>query len=306
MTDFEIPRSMSYQDLRADGMTRESIRVSVGAGHLFHARRDVYVRGDCSDRVLQSARVGGRADCVSMMRELGVYVLADENSLHVQIPRHRSRLRSPRSRGARLDGTAHRVVVHWRDDPSDADSLIADPVHAVAQAVLCQEVRPAIATLDSALNKGVIAEHQIDALFELIPLNRHAIRRAIDGRAEAGPETFARLICRTFGVSVELQVRIAGVGRVDLVVDGWIIVECDSRAFHGGWDLQERDRRRDLAAAEQGYTTLRPTANHLVWEPGLLLRAVAGLLDRGPRQHDAVISRRRRRDRGRSAIRVMN
>ncbi|WP_162621890.1 hypothetical protein [Microbacterium suaedae] len=295
MTSMEIPRSYSYQDLRADGMTRETIRASVDVGLLFHARRDVYVRREYSDRVLRAARVGGRVDCVSMLRENDVYVFAAEDSLHVQIPRHRSRLRSPRRRGTPLDRTAHRIVVHWRDDPSDADSLFADPVHALARAVGCQPVRPAIATLDSALNTGFISEHQLDAVFAMIPLRRHSIRAAIDGRAEAGPETFARLLCRTFGVSVELQVDIAGVGRVDLVVDGWIIVECDSRAFHGGWEMQERDRRRDLAAARLGYTTLRPTANQLSWESGLLLDALSGLLVRGPQQHGAVKARRRRR-----------
>ncbi|WP_221583688.1 hypothetical protein [Microbacterium sp. G2-8] len=295
MTRIESPRSASYQDLRAEGMTRESIRAGVGAGQLFHARRDVYVQGDLSDRVLQAARVGGRLDCVSLLRTSGVYVLAAEEALHVQIPRHRSRLRSPGSRRVKLDGTAHRVVIHWRDDPSDADALFADPVRAVAQALICQPVRPAIATLDSALNTGFISEQDLDAVFETIPPRRRSMRAAIDGRAEAGSETFARLICRTFGLSVELQVEIPNVGRVDLLVDGWIIVECDSHAFHGGWEAQERDRRRDLAAAQLGYSTLRPTANHLSWEPHLLRDALAGLLARGPRRQDAVRLRRKRR-----------
>jgi hypothetical protein len=42
-----------------------------------------------------------------------------------------------------------------------------------------------------------------------------------------------RLLLRALGHRAEVQVRIAGVGRVDLVVDGWLIVECDSRAYHG-------------------------------------------------------------------------
>lgn len=295
MAQLEIPRSASYQDLRADGMTRDSIRAGVDAGHLFHARRDVYVDARSSDRVLQAARVGGRVDCLSLMRECGVFVLAAEDSLHLQVPVHRSRLRSPRSRAVRLDGSAHRVVVHWRDDPADVDALCADPVPAVAQAVNCQPARPAIATLDSALNTGLISEHQLDAVFGYVPFYRHAIRAAVDGRAEAGSETFARLISRTFGVSVELQVRIDGVGRVDLLIDGRIIVECDSRKFHGGWERQEHDRRRDLAAAARGYVTLRPTANHIFVEPWVLRDALDGLLVRGSLQHNAVKPRRRRR-----------
>lgn len=283
-----VPESFSYQGLRAEGMSRESIRAAVGAGQLFHARRDVYLARPASDRLQQAARVGGRLDCVSLMREAGVFVLAAERDLHVQVPKHRSRLRSPRARSVPLNGRTHSVVVHWRDDPADPRALHTDPVHAVTQALACQRPRASLATLDSALNVGFIGEAQLDAVFARLPRRWGALRAAVDGRAEAGSETFARLISRTFGVSVELQVQVKGVGRVDILVDGWIIVECDSRAFHGGWESQERDRRRDLAAAAQGYTTLRPAATHLFDEPRLLRDALAGLLARGPVQHNAV------------------
>lgn len=124
---------------------------------------------------------------------------------------------------------------------------------------------------------------QLDAVFAHLPVSQQVIRPLIDERAESGPETLARLICRTFGVSVEPQVWINGVGRVDLVIDGWIIVECDSRGFHSGWERQESDRMRDLAAAARGYASLRPTANQLFSAPDVFRSALAGLLGRGPR-----------------------
>lgn len=40
------------------------------------------------------------------------------------------------------------------------------------------------------------------------------------------------------GRPIDLQVRIAGVGRVDLVVGGWIVVECDSKEFDESWAAQ--------------------------------------------------------------------
>ena len=60
---------------------------------------------------------------------------------------------------------------------------------------------------------------------------------------------------------------IAGVGRVDLVLDGWLVIECDSREFHEGWMPQQRDRARDLALAALGYVTLRPWASAIMWQP---------------------------------------
>lgn len=82
---------------------------------------------------------------------------------------------------------------------------------------------------------------------------------------ESGPETLVRLILRGLGCDVDVQVQIPGVGRVDFVVDGWLIIECDSKAHHEGWDAQRRDRRRDIAAAALGYTTIRPLAEDLLY-----------------------------------------
>ncbi|WP_029151263.1 endonuclease domain-containing protein [Microbacterium indicum] len=275
-------RSWSYAELRGDGMSRAGIERSLEVGALVRARRDHYVHGSAPEGITSAVRIGGRLDCVSLMRELGVFVLSDDRRLHVQIPRARTMLRSPHSRIVRLDNAAHGVVPHWREDPAPADSTIADPLSAVRQAVLCQPVRPAIATIDSALHLGIVEERQLGELFARLPRRLRRLRRLVDGRAESGPETLARLLVRVFGVSVELQVVIAGIGRVDLVVDGWIVIECDSREFHSGWDEQERDRARDLKLAARGFTTLRPTANQIFTAPSLLVHAVATLLERGP------------------------
>ena len=69
-----------------------------------------------------------------------------------------------------------------------------------------------------------------------------------------------RLILRSIGCVFDVQVVIAGVGRVDFVVNGWLIIECDSEEHHSSWADQKRDRRRDQAAAARGYATYRPIA----------------------------------------------
>ena len=270
-------RSLSYAELRADGLTRRGIRDNIDSGRLFHARRDHYVDGTASDAIKSAVRIGGHLDCVSLMRELGVFVLVQSSVVHVQIQYGRHWLRSPRSRSTRLRDSHARVVTHWRADAVDEHSTIATLPRAVAQAVLCQHPRAAIATMDSALHLGVIREADLDEVFRCLPDRLQKLRKFVDGRAESGPETLARLLLRTLGCSIELQVEIEGVGRVDLLVDGWIIVECDSRAFHGGWEQQAKDRMRDLAAAAQGYATLRPTASQLVNSPQRLTNAVRGL-----------------------------
>ncbi len=74
----------------------------------------------------------------------------------------------------------------------------------------------------------------------------------------------------------------AGVGRVDMVVDGWLVIECDSREFHQGWKAQLEDRRRDLALAALGYTTIRPAAEDILYWPEVVVAAIVGLLRTAP------------------------
>jgi very-short-patch-repair endonuclease len=229
--------------------------------------------------VIEAQRTGGRLDCVSVLQELGVFVL-ENTRLHVQVEAYDGRLRSPDSRNKPLSEMKDRgrVVVHWRtiDAPRGLHSVPI--VHALAQAALCQAPRSAIASIDSALNMRLLEADLLPELFALLPPRMSVLRPLIDGRAEAGSETLARLMLRTFDKHIELQKEIPGVGRVDIVIDGWLVVECDSRAYHAGWSMQEADRERDLALAALGYSTIRPTAKLIFTRPEVLIAAVRGLL----------------------------
>lgn len=271
--DFPPESVMSYADLRA-GATRAGIREALAAGTLHRARRDVYVAGGVPDAVIAAQRVGGRLDCVSAVKVAGIFVL-HRTGLHVQVQPTHSRLRSPSSRRRRLTDASN-VVVHWRSSPHGAAHTT--PLReALAVAVRCQSPRASIAMLDNALYLRLIDEADVRDLFAGLPARYGALQPLIDGRAEAGSESIARLLLRNLGCSVQVQVQIEGVGRVDLLVDGWIVVECDSRTHHGGWEAQERDRLRDLRLAERGYAVLRPTAHMIFTDPDLLRRAVQGL-----------------------------
>lgn len=115
-------------------------------------------------------------------------------------------------------------------------------------------------------------------MFDDVPRRYARLLTLVDATAESGPETFMRLILRAIGVEYETQVRIEGVGRVDFVIDGWLIIECDSREFHEGWHAQIEDRRRDLAAAARGFVTIRPLATDLMERPDVVRAAVMDVL----------------------------
>ncbi len=270
---------MTRAELFAQGMTRRVITEAVSLGTLIRARRDHYLAGETPDQIVRAVRVGGRLTCLSLLQLRGVFVLTNQK-LHVHLPRTASRLRSPHDRRRPPRPRVERAErFHWlplSEEPGNATCVSI--VDALAQAVLCQTPRAAIATLDSALHKGLITARQISEVFALLPAKHGVLRPLIDGRAESGSETLMRLMLRALGCDVQVQVTFEGIGRVDLLVDGWLVVECDSKEFHSDWKTQVEDRRRDLALAARGYVTLRPTARMIFDEPETVVAAVRGIL----------------------------
>ena len=52
---------------------------------------------------------------------------------------------------------------------------------------------------------------------------------------------------------MESQVEVAGIGRVDLVIDGWLVIEADGSTWHDDHEAIERDRERNGALVLRGY-----------------------------------------------------
>lgn len=273
-------RSITTAELRAEGFTRARIGKAVSAGTLIRARRGVYVGRSAPDEIVRAARVGGRLTCLSLLALMKVFVL-DLQGLHVHMAPNASRMRSPHSRAVPLDSRTRRQArLHWLalGEAIPADWTCVPIVDALAHSVLCQAPRAAVATLDSALHLGVITADRLAEVFRLLPQKYAPLQSLVDGRAESGPETLVRLMLRALGCAVALQVEFAGIGRVDLLVNGWLVIECDSREFHETWQQQVKDRNRDLALAARGYVTLRLTAAQIMYRPAEVLAALKGLL----------------------------
>ena len=272
------------RDLVAQGWTDRALRAAVVDGRLLRPRPGAYLAPYTPGDLVEACALGGRLACVSVLAQHGIFVL-EKSSLHVHL--HTARPKAPRStRTVRR----HWGRLHRTPHPQSTSVELFD---AVACAVRCQPPRAALATLDSALRCGLVDADDLDEIFRVLPRRHRVLRRLIDPRAESGPETLVRLILRSLGVPFEVQVAIAGVGRVDFLVDGWLIVECDSEAFHSTWDDQRRDRRRDQAAAALGYATNRPVAEDIMWHSDRVRAALAGLLSgrRGGRR--GLVSGRR-------------
>ena len=272
---------LSRHDLLELGYQPKQITRDVRAGVLIRLRRDHYVVRGAHESVARAVRVGGRLTCISAIALASpeVFVLR-EDRIHVQVHRRSSRLRMPDDQRVRwLRTEAHDIRLHWSevfdDFPHTSTVSLAAAVREMAR---CLPGREVVATVDSLLHLGVMTMEQIREAFAGLPSRCVALLEQVDPRAESGPETFMRLLLRDLGACFDLQVVISGVGRVDFLVDGFLIIECDSRAHHEGWAKQRDDRRRDLATAQRGYVTLRVLAEDLFYTPERVMPAVRNLL----------------------------
>lgn len=268
ITDGVPDRLHLSADLRRSGWSKRRIARAVADGILVSVRRGVYMHAAANEDCVLAARAVGRAGCVSSLRRLGVFVMRGDE-LHVHF-----------ERGTRKRAVARGTNVwHWRPllrRPHPRATAV-HVIDAVAQAIECQQPRVAIATIDSALQLGVIDDDDLDEIFAHVSPRRRVLRRFVDGRAESGTETLVRLIALMLGFEVELQRWFHGVGRVDLVLDGWLVVECDSAQFHSGWEAQKRDRRRDVALAALGLVSLHIIAEDILYHPERVVESLRGI-----------------------------
>lgn len=271
---------LSSTELIACGATSHGLTAAVRGGHLIRARRDHYALPGTAQQIISAVRVGGRIGCVTALGASGVFAY-DASYPHIHMEESMSRSRSPRDR--RIPLTPHNrdgCSLHWwplfdRERGRDCSVSISD---ALAQGLRCQKPWHALASVDNALFQGMIDIGDLHQIFANVPLRLQYLMSLADGRAEAGQETVLRMIVRETGLDYELQVEIPGVGRVDMVVAGCLVLEADSRLAHDGWEKHVEDRGRDLLLAAQGYMSLRPAYQHTMHYPQLVRDAVAHLV----------------------------
>lgn len=147
----------SRADLVGSGLTWRHIGEAVAAGAVHRARRNAYLPGDVDAATLAASEIGGQLACVSELVRRGVFVL-DSAVLHVRVP----------ARAGRLRGDLRRVRVHW-NGAWRAQVANVELLDALTDAVQCQGATAAIATLDSALNRGLLDENGLADLSRRLP-----------------------------------------------------------------------------------------------------------------------------------------
>jgi very-short-patch-repair endonuclease len=264
---------MSRQDLLDAGYSVKGVASAVRKGTIVRVRRGHYCTPDVDEALQRAVRVGGSLTCLSELRRRRIWVL-DDDRLHVQLATTASRLRNPDDRAVRFRASG-REVLHWHRGASPAapGGPHASTIEALICAARCVGRRALVASIDSAMRQGVVTRGDLHRLTSALPLSFRDIPRLVDPRAESGLETIVRVLLRDLGLHVKPQVLFRGIGRVDLLVEDWIVVETDGVEFHDAI-VSTRDRRRDAALSSRGYTVLRFRYAQVVFEPLAVAAAI--------------------------------
>ncbi len=275
-------RFWTTKELRERGKTEREIAEAARQAELVPVRRGVWARPGTSTLLLQAVRAGGVATSITAARHLGLWTppdlppdrpyrypyTAEQDRLHVAFRRSTTRLHDPDRPGMRLTRRSD-VVLH----PSDPDVLAGSAGFGVVPALLLVEhafrslpPERALAVLDSALHERYVRPADLHALAAALPARFRSVVLAADGRADSGLETIARHLLRAAGLRVEVQPVLDGIGEVDLLVEGRLVVELDGRQYHDDEEAFARDRARDLAATRLRYRTVRFTWRQVLFE----------------------------------------
>jgi len=279
------------RQLLARGFTGSQLTAAVRAGVIRRVRQGHYALPDADVERLAAVRLGGRLGCLSATKSFGLWA-GSEECVHVTLPANASRLRTNvplRHRDVAVALTPDRfrlpVVLHWRDIPVGrrvaGSAWRVDLVTALADVASCASRRDVRATFESAIHAGRIELSDAQRLLDAV-LPPHEVPMVLSAVSGSGAESHFIEELVTQGLKFRQQVAFSGVGYVDFLVAGRLVVEVDGYEFHSSKEQFEADRGRDAVILGRGYPTLRLPARVVLEQPDLaaeMLRNAIRALD---------------------------
>ena len=154
------------------------------------------------------------------------------------------------------------VCIHREQFVSDEErrTHVASIGTVLERVLVCMPLKVSLPMLDAARNRGLydISTLAIPPTGSRLPHLKEALSLSSD-RARSILETVARLQLIDMGLTPQVGVWIEGVGEVDMIILGFIIIEVDGWAFHSSKEQREKDLKRDRELLRRGYVVLRFT-----------------------------------------------
>ncbi|GAB5078973.1 DUF559 domain-containing protein [Arthrobacter sp. AD-310] len=256
------------RDVSAAGATDVGLRRAVRDGQILKLDRGLLALADADTDLVAAGRARGLLTCVSAAPMYGLWQLQPSARPHYW-----------QSNGRHAAGcVSHRLPLTQEPRYRTLAALLDVLLHAL----LCLPELESLVMVECAYNRGDI---DLAYLYRHLDGRRCGTARNVLSQVECGAdsllETLARVMFRAAGIQTETQVWIDGVGRVDFLLEGFLIVEIDGIAFHLETRQFKKDRRRDNSAILQGLPVLRFFYDDVVYAPESVLAQVQEVLARG-------------------------
>lgn len=255
-------------ELRQRGVSRSELARAVRSGEVVRPRQGVYALPGTAEPWLHAASHGGTIGCAQAASAHGLWVLEHPSAHHVWM----GTAGTPRS-------TCAECVLHWDEGRVHVGEL-APVANALLQMAACCGEEAFFAALESALRQMLLSPRALSWLTRRLPPPMRWLVAYARSDADSGLESLIRLRLHRIGIEVRTQVRVPGVGEVDLLIGDRLIIEADGRENHEREKERGKDLRRDACAAAAGYTTLRFTYALIIDDWGLVEAAIRGALAR--------------------------
>ncbi|WP_142064800.1 type IV toxin-antitoxin system AbiEi family antitoxin domain-containing protein [Pseudarthrobacter sp. B4EP4b] len=256
------------RDVLTAGATDTEVRRAVRSGQILRLERGLLAVADADPELVAAGRAHGLVTCASAARAYGLWQLRPPGRPHYWQSNGRSAIRCVSHRTDLTQPPRHRTLAALPD--------------VLLHALLCLPELESLVMVECAYNRG-----DIDLSYLLRHLDGRCCGKArnvvskVDRGADSLLETLARVLFRDAGILTETQVKIDGIGRVDFLLEGFLIVEIDGLAFHLEARQFKKDRRRDNSATLQGLPVLRFFYDDVVHAPESVLVQVREVLARG-------------------------
>ena len=241
-------------------VTRRDIAAALAAGDIVRLRRGRYALSSEGARATAVA-AGGTASHLSAALHHGWKVKHVPDRPTITVPRNKPR--------PAVDADLRWGTVR----PDERSHGFTRPIRTVIDCARTCPYDEALSVADSALRSGVVTREELLRAAAGSPRTGRTkaitvITRA-DGRAANPFESCTRAICHGVdGLSVEPQVWVGGVGRVDLADRRLrIFIECDSYEFHSNRTALRKDIRRYTEGARRDWVVLRFTWEQVMSQP---------------------------------------
>ena len=242
-------------DLHLERSERRRLQALVDSGHLRRYPHGVVALPDVDKRVLIARVHRGLITCEHAAAHYRLPLPSSPKTLHVLIPR------------------GHKAAPLWGEHQHETRDLPPVPLSAfpvaplarcLADLLCCAQEWTALVAADAALHQGRVTYEQVGTYLRgsRRVLGRRRLQRT-SSRARSPLETLARIQLRGAGLDVVDGVEIGGVGEVDLLIAGWLVVELDGYEYHSDMWSFDQDRSRNRELARLGYTSIRFTANNV-------------------------------------------